>query len=54
MDWYKKFLAHAHWTWLEGKFCRYHKKPRRKMRDFGRMEKHAAKQLIRKEIDSDT
>lgn len=49
IDRYKRHLAHAAWTWLEGKFSRFHKRPERKDRVMGRNEKRSAKQKDKRE-----
>ena len=48
-DHYRNRLKHAHWTWMEGKFCRFHKRPRAKDRVMGRHDKRAARQEERRE-----
>lgn len=50
IDFYRRRLAHAAWTWLEGKWCRYHNKPDRKNRTMGRAEKRRARTAERREI----
>ena len=50
MDFYRHRLAHAHWTWMEPKFCRFLHPLRRKDRSSGRAEKHRARALERREI----
>jgi hypothetical protein len=52
-DTYKKKLRHAAWTWLEGKFCWYHRKPRTKDRVMGRNDKRAARNEDREEIQKE-
>ena len=53
LDLYKRKLSDAQWTWREGKFCRFHKKPRNKDRVFGRNDKRSARQAARREIDAE-
>lgn len=43
MDFYRARLKTAQWDWLEGKFCNYHGRPRRKDRINGRAEKRRAR-----------
>jgi hypothetical protein len=52
-DPYKVKLSDAKWTWREGKFCRFHKRPRNKDRVFGRNDKRSARQAEQREIDAD-
>jgi len=47
-DWYRRFLAHAKWTWNE--YGRFHSDKRHKDRRMGRAEKRSAHQRVSKEI----
>lgn len=50
-DLYRRFLAHAKWTWNEFG-GRFHKPKRKKDRTMGRMEKRAARQIERADRDA--
>jgi hypothetical protein len=50
-DPYRVRLADAQWTWREGKFCRFHKRPRNKDRRMGRHDKRASRADERREIE---
>lgn len=52
-DRYHRRLQHAAWTWREGKFSRFHKRPERKDRTMGRHDKRSAKQEDRREMKKD-
>lgn len=52
-DRYRQRLAHAKWTWNEGKHCRFLKSPRRKDRESGRAERRSARQADRRETEAE-
>ena len=50
-DFYRQRLAHAHWTWMEAKFCRAYHRNVRKLRKESRVEKHRARQDEKRDIE---
>lgn len=51
-DFYRRRLAHALWTWREGRHSTFHKQPRAKDRPSGRAEKRRARQAERRDIEA--
>lgn len=53
MDFYRRRIAHAFWTWLESKVGRFYSKPRHKDRIMGRAEKRRARRQERRELEQE-